>query len=93
MGNIRIEVIGGGANDDITFRITKWDDSASTFVTLIDYTRTINNVVGGMDVAYFVINTRIQLDQNDYIKPQVANITNTSNVVGLNNSYIIIDEI
>ena len=53
------------ANNELTLRVIKWDDSASTFVTVLDQTRQVNNLVGGRDVAFFNININTELDQND----------------------------
>ena len=68
------------ANNVITLRVTKWDDSTSSFSTVLDQSRQVNNFVGGRDVAFFNININTELDQNDYIKLEVANIGATNNI-------------
>jgi hypothetical protein len=68
------------------------DDSASAFITVLDQTRPVNNITGGRDVAFFDININTALDQNDYIKLQVANQTSTDNVTAEDYSYYIIEE-
>jgi hypothetical protein len=99
LGNTPIEykiiaslVVDSTANDELTIRVTKWDDSASAFITVLDQTRPVNNITGGRDVAFFDININTTLDQNDYIKLQVANQTSTDNVTAEDYSYYIIEE-
>ena len=80
------------SNNVLTVRVRKWDDSASTFVTVLDQNRRVNSLVGGRDVAFFSINIKTELDQNDYIELQVANQTSTSNVTAEVDSYYMIEE-
>ena len=80
------------SNNVLTVRVRKWDDSASTFVTVLDQNRQVNSLVGGRDVAFFSINIKTELDQNDYIELQVANQTSTSNVTAEVDSYYMIEE-
>ena len=42
-------------------------------------------------VAYFVINDNIVLDQNDYVKIQVANVSDTSDVTAEFDSYFLVE--
>lgn len=77
--------------DDITLRIAKWDDSASSFVTVLDQTREVNNFVGGRNVAFFNVNINTTLDANDYILLQVANQTSTDNITAEADSYFIVE--
>jgi hypothetical protein len=83
--------IDSTANDTITLRVTKWDDSGSAFVTVLEQSRQVNNLVGGRDVAFFNININTELDQNDYIKLEVANIGATNNVTAETDSYYVIE--
>lgn len=80
------------ANDFLALRITKWDDSASSFSTILDQTRQVNNLQGGRDVAFFNININAELDQNDYIKLEVANIGATNDITAEADSYYVIEE-
>lgn len=80
------------ANDELTLRVAKWDSSASTFVTVLDQARQVNNLLGGRDVAFFNININTTLDQNDYIKLQVANNTSNDNVTAEVDSYFVVEE-
>ena len=73
-------IIDGGANDEVSLKITVWDNSESIFVDYKAVVRVINNLQGGRDVAYFNFTDNVILDTNDYVKIMVANITDTSNV-------------
>lgn len=77
--------------DDLTLRIAKWDDSASSFVTVLDQTREVNNFVGGRNVAFFNININTTLDADDYIILQVANQSSTDNITAETDSYFIVE--
>ena len=83
--------IDSTAGNVLTLRVTKWDDSASSFITVLDQSRQVNNFVGGRDVAFFNININTELDQNDYIKLQVAN-DNTNDTTAETDSYYIVEE-
>lgn len=85
-------IIKGGANDEISLKVVKWDDSASSFVDVITQTRPINNLQSGNDVGFFNIIKSIVLDKNDYVKLQVANTTDTTNVTIANSSFFEISE-
>jgi len=87
-------VIDGGANDSVSIKFRKWDDSEQAFEEL-DYTtqtRVINNLQGGRDVAYFNIFTGTTLDRNDYLYLQVRNNSDTSNVTAETSSFFRIQE-
>ena len=79
------------AGDDLTLRVAKWDNSASSFVTVLDQTREVNNFQGGRDLAFFNININTTLDQNDYIKLQVANVAATNDITAETDSYYIVE--
>ena len=73
-------IIDGNPNRVLTLQITKWDNSTSSFVSVGQQIRQVNSFVGGRDVAFLNYSTAIILDQNDYIKLQIANNTDTSNI-------------
>tara|TARA_R110002020_G_scaffold270751_1_gene486011 strand:- start:8491 stop:9750 length:1260 start_codon:yes stop_codon:yes gene_type:complete len=85
-------VLDSGSNDVITLRVSKWDDSSSSFATVLDQTRQVNALVGGRDVAFFSININTTLDQNDYIKLEVANQSATNNITAETDSYYIVEQ-
>jgi len=80
------------SGDDLTLRVTKWDNSASTFETVLDQTREVNNFQGGRDLAFFNININVTLDQNDYIKMQVANVAATNDITAEIDSYFVVEQ-
>jgi hypothetical protein len=84
-------LLDSSSGDDLTLRVVRWDDSASSFVTVLDQTREVNNFQGGRDLAFFNININTVLDQNDYIKLQVANVAATNNVTAEADSYYIVE--
>jgi len=74
--------VDGGANDELSIKLFKYDDSAVATIPL-DYTlqrRPVNNLQGGRDVAFFVNFTGVTLDKNDILYCKVANDTDTTNV-------------
>jgi len=86
--------IDGGANDELSIKVFKWDDSTSSEVEL-DYTlqrRPVNNFQGGRDVAFFVINVGVELDTNDIMYWRVSNDSDTTNVTVEGLSFIRIQE-
>lgn len=85
-------LVDGGPNDEIDLKIVVWDDSASSFVDYKTQRRAITNSIAGADVAYFYIKDKIYLDRNDYVKVQVANTTDTSNVTIKIDSEILISQ-
>lgn len=87
-------IVEGQANNSLSFRFNKWDDSASAF-TPLDYTiqtRTVNSLVGGRDVAIFNIDVGGVLDQNDFLKLQIRNNSGNSNVTLENSSFYRVQE-
>jgi len=90
-GNLVVE---GGANDSLSVRFNKWDNSASAF-TPLDYTiqtRTVNSLVGGRDVAIFNLDIGGELDQGDYLFLEVRNNTDGTNVTLESSSYFRVQE-
>ena len=84
--------VESGSGNELALRIEKWDDSASTFETVLTQIRPVNALVGGRDVAFFNININVNLDQNDYVFLQIANNTATTNCTAEVDSYMIVEE-
>lgn len=84
--------LDSGSNDVIAVRVLKWDNSTTSFITVLDQTRQVNALVGGRDVAFFNIDINTTLDKNDYIKLQVANQTATNDITAESDSYLVIEE-
>ena len=80
------------ANNVIAIRITKYDASTASFSDFLPQLRQVNSFVGGRDVAFFTISGSITLEQNDYIKFQVANGTGTANATLEDNSFYTVQE-
>ncbi|PHS61797.1 MAG: hypothetical protein COB09_17100 [Thalassobium sp.] len=80
-------VIAGPANNDVAVKVVKFDSSATSFIDVYTQTRDINNLVGGTDRGDFDININVTLDQNDYVKLQVANNTGTGDLTAQTDSY------
>lgn len=85
-------VMESAQNDELTLRVSKWDDSASTFSTVLNQTRQVNSLVGGRDVAFFGININTTLNKNDYIKLEVANQSSTADVTAELDSYLVLEQ-
>lgn len=80
------------ANNDITLRVSKWDDSAGSSVVVLNQSRQVNNLVGGRDVAFFNIDINTTLNTNDFIYLEVANNTATNNITAEVDSYLVVEE-
>lgn len=83
-------VIVGGSGDVVAVKIVIFRSETTSFEDGKVTTRVINNLQGGRDVAYFGIVDNITLNQNDYIKFQVANITDTSDVTAELDSFFVV---
>lgn len=84
-------VLESGANDIVELKVVVFRSSTSTFVDGQSIRRPIANSLGGDDVAYYVVNSNITLNQNDYVKIQVANNTSTANIIAKDDSYFKVD--
>jgi len=86
-------VIDGTASDEISIKFVVWDDSASTFsdVPNSEQARFIQNSQGGVDVAHFTIICYATLDQNDYIRMEIKNITNSNDAVVETSSFFLVE--
>ena len=85
-------VLESAANDELNLKVVKWDDSASGFVDVATFARQVNNLVGGRNVAFFTVSSKLELDQNDYVKLQVSNETSTANVTAELDSFFQVEE-
>lgn len=75
-------------NDVLIMRVLKWDNSDSQFVTIKDEPIQVNSFVGGRDVAFLRFSVPVELDQNDYIKLQIANDSDNTDITAeLGSSY------
>ena len=72
--------LDGGANDEVSIKIVVFRDSTTSFEDAKEKRKVVNNLQGGRDVAYFGFQGKVTLNQNDYVKLQVANHSNTTNL-------------
>ncbi len=84
--------IDGGQNDELTARIMKYDNSLSSFVEVSRLTRSVNNFLGGRDVAFFTLIGNTTLSENDYVKLQISNGSDTTNVTAELESFLSVKE-
>lgn len=94
LGNSPIEyevssqfVLESSANDEVDLKVVIFRDATTSFEDGEIMRRVINSLQGGRNVAYFDITSRIILNQNDFIKFQVANVNATSNITAELNSF------
>lgn len=73
-------VLDSGSNNEVDLKIVIFRSATTSFEDAKTQRRVINNLQGGRDVGYFVITDNITLGSNDYVKLQVANVNNTSNI-------------
>lgn len=83
--------LSSSANNEITLRVSKWDNSAGTSSVILKQTRQVNNLVGGRDVAFFDININTTLDRDDYVYLEASNNTATNNITAEIDSYMVIE--
>ncbi|HHZ96907.1 MAG TPA: hypothetical protein EYN67_15450 [Flavobacteriales bacterium] len=81
-------VLDSGGNNEVDLKIVIWRDSSSSFVDGKTIRRVINNLQGGRDVAYFALSDNITLNQDDYVKLQVANVGATNNITAELDSFM-----
>ena len=87
-------ILESTANNDLSVRFVKWDNSLSTFTNL-DYTeqtRQVNNLQGGRDVANFTIINGVVMDENDYIYLEVRNNSGNNDVTAELGSFFRLQE-
>jgi len=73
-------IIEGPANAEVAVKLVRWDDSAGAFFDVGAGDGQILNLRGGRDVVYISAIAFVQLEQNDFLKLQVANNTSTGNL-------------
>lgn len=90
---IRLDMlIDGPPNNELEIKLVKWDDSLSVFEDVSSQKRIVTNSVGGRDVAIFNDIAVVKLDENDYVKTQIANNTGIGNVTAEAGGFIVVSE-
>jgi predicted HAD superfamily hydrolase len=79
------------ANDEVDLKLVIFRAATTTFEDGGGIRRVINNLQGGREVGFFAVTDNITLNQNDYIKFQVANDTSTANITAELDSYFTIE--
>ena len=88
-------VIESDANDEVELKIVIFRDATTSFEDAKSTIRVIDRLQGARNVAYFVLIDNIQLNKNDYVKLQVANVSSpdsTANITVELDSFIIIEK-
>lgn len=85
-------VLDSTSNNEVDLKIVIFRAATTTFEDGKTVRRVINNLQGGRDVAYFTLEDNIILNQNDYVKVQVANVTATNNITAEIDSYFNVSE-
>lgn len=83
-------ILDSTANDEVDLKVVIFRAATSNFEDKKIQRRVINNLQGGRDVGYFALIDNIILNQNDYVKLQVANATATNNITAELDSFIIV---
>jgi len=85
-------VIRNTAGEVLLIKVVKWDNSASMFVDVATQERLVNSLSGPRDVAFFNMITTVDLDQNDYVKLQVANASGNADVIAEVDSFFLVEQ-
>lgn len=81
-------VLDSSSNNEVDLKVVIFRSSTTSFEDGKTLRRVINNLQGGRDVGYFVLSDNIVLNQNDYVKLQVANAGATNNITAELDSFI-----
>lgn len=99
LGNTPIEykiivnfTLESSANNELTLRVSKWDDSLGSSSVVVDQKRQVNNLLGGRDVAFFNIDINTTLNTNDFIYLEVANDSGLADITAEVDSYMVVEE-
>ena len=84
-------VLEGGGNDECGIRVVIFRDAGAVDEVQCTQVRLIDNLQGGRDVAYFNIDCRFDLFENDIVRLQVANLSDTTDVTAELDSYFLIE--
>ena len=82
----------GGSGDEVAIKLVKWDESASSFVDVASQAQVIENRILTADRVLFVNVVPVDLDDGDYLKLQVANLSDTTNVTADTESFLFLSK-
>jgi len=80
-------VLEAGANEEVDLKVVIYRSATASFEDGSTLRRVVNNLQGGRNVGYFAASDNIILNQNDYVKLQVANVNDTTNVTAELDSF------
>lgn len=80
---ISVFTLDGTANDVFEMRANVFRSATSTFEPQEIFREAIDSNIGGNDVGKFVMFDSFSLNENDYVKYEIRNITNANNVLAL----------
>ena len=86
-------VLDSTQNNEVDAKVVIFRSATTSFEDGKTTRRVINNLQGGgRDVAYFAISDNITLNQNDYVKIQVANVATTNDITAEIDSFFNVEE-
>lgn len=80
----------GQVGDEVGVRLVKWDDSEGVFETVVEGIKAVENFIVTDDNVEFQNTVLVELDEGDYVKPQFANLTDTTAITVADESYVFI---
>lgn len=81
-------IIDGGANDVLSIKLVKWSEVDQVFSDVYSVPSQVLSIIGGRDVAMVPISYPVNLEQDDYVKLQVANLSDTTDITLEIGSYL-----
>ena len=84
--------INGGAGDQIALRIAKFNSVSGQFEFSRPIRRFIVSAIGAGDYALFTDTVYVTINQNDYIKLEVANLSDATNITALVDGYFLVSK-
>lgn len=80
--------IDGGPNDVLVLEVRRWNNSTSDYTIVEDYSRSVTNVVGNDDLAFFTVGTPVTLKELDRVELWIKNTTDGTDVTMVQGSFI-----
>ena len=84
-------VIEGTANDVVAIKAVVFRSATTSFEDAKIQRRVVNALQGGRNIAYYVYFDNITLNINDYVKIQVANMSDTTDVTAELDSFFTVE--
>jgi len=85
-------VLDSAANAEVDLKLVIYRDATTSFEDSKSIRRVINNLQGGRDVAAFTLRANVVLNENDYIKLQVANVNAANDITAEVDAYLEVGE-